>query len=123
LLHEGAGSTAVNAFCEVVFDNSDGRLSVDSDEVVVRRTIGLKKDEFFLQRKRATKREIASLLEGAGFSKGNPYYIIQQGKVNALCMMSALERLELLKEVAGCTVYDEKRADSLKQMEENEHSR
>lgn len=123
LLHEGAGSTAVNAFCELVFDNSDGRLSVDSDEVVVRRTIGLKKDEFFLQRKRATKREIASLLEGAGFSKGNPYYIVQQGKVNALCTMSSLDRLELLKEVAGCTVYDEKRADSLKQMEENEHSR
>jgi len=122
-LHEGAGSTAVNAFCELVFDNSDGRLSVDSDEVVVRRTIGLKKDEFFLQRKRATKREIASLLEGAGFSKGNPYYIVQQGKVNALCTMSSLDRLELLKEVAGCTVYDEKRADSLKQMEENEHSR
>mmetsp|Transcript_23887 Transcript_23887/g.34260 ORF Transcript_23887/g.34260 Transcript_23887/m.34260 type:complete len:1231 (-) Transcript_23887:592-4284(-) len=123
LLHEGAGSTAVNAFCEIVFDNSDGRLSVDSDEVVLRRTIGLKKDEFFIQRKRATKKEIASLLEGAGFSKGNPYYIVQQGKVNALCTMSSADRLDLLKEVAGCTVYDEKRTDSLKQMEENKHSR
>ena len=107
----------------MVFDNSDGRLAVDSDEVVLRRTIGLKKDEFFVQRKRATKKEIASLLEGAGFSKGNPYYIVQQGKVNALCTMSSADRLELLKEVAGCTVYDEKRADSLKQMEENGHSR
>ena len=37
LLHEGSGSTAVNAFCEIVFDNSSGRLSVDSDEVVLRR--------------------------------------------------------------------------------------
>jgi structural maintenance of chromosome 3 (chondroitin sulfate proteoglycan 6) len=55
--------------------------------------------------------------------KGNPYYIVQQGKVNALCTMSSADRLELLKEVAGCTVYDEKRADSLKQMEENRHSR
>lgn len=55
--------------------------------------------------------------------KGNPYYIVQQGKVNALCTMSSADRLDLLKEVAGCTVYDEKRADSLKQMEENKHSR
>jgi len=54
---------------------------------------------------------------------GNPYYIVQQGKVNALCTMSSADRLELLKEAAGCTVYDEKRTDSLKQMEENRHSR
>ena len=65
LLHEGSGSTAVNAFVEIVFDNSDNRFSLEnSDEVVLRRTIGHKKDEFFLQRKRANKTEIMSLLEG-----------------------------------------------------------
>lgn len=65
MLHEGSGSTAVNAFVEIVFDNSDNRFSLEnSDEVVLRRTIGHKKDEFFLQRKRANKTEIMSLLEG-----------------------------------------------------------
>ena len=49
------------AFVEVVFDNSDGRLTVEMDEVVLRRTIGLKKDEFFLNRKRVTKGEVGSL--------------------------------------------------------------
>jgi len=120
LLHEGSGSAAVNAFVEIVFDNSDNRFSMEnSDEVVLRRTIGHKKDEFFLQRKRATKNEIMSLLEGAGFSKSNPYFIVQQGKVNALCTMSDGERLQLLKEVAGTTVYDEKKEESLAKMEEN----
>ena len=85
--------------------------------------MGLKKDEFFVRRKRATKKGLGSFLEGAGFSKGNPYYIVQQGKVNALCVMSPSERLDLLKEIAGCTMYDEKRGDSLRQMEENESSR
>jgi structural maintenance of chromosome 3 (chondroitin sulfate proteoglycan 6) len=28
------------AYVEIVFDNSDGRFSVDSDEVIIRRTIG-----------------------------------------------------------------------------------
>ena len=66
----------MNAFVEVVFDNSDNRFSLEnSDEVVLRRTVGSKKDEFFLQRKRATKQEISSLLEGAGFSKSNPYFM------------------------------------------------
>eukprot|EP00559_Dactyliosolen_fragilissimus_P001253 CAMPEP_0184864430 /NCGR_PEP_ID=MMETSP0580-20130426/14928_1 /TAXON_ID=1118495 /ORGANISM="Dactyliosolen fragilissimus" /LENGTH=1284 /DNA_ID=CAMNT_0027363219 /DNA_START=16 /DNA_END=3870 /DNA_ORIENTATION=- len=123
LLHEGSGSAAVNAFVEVVFDNSDGRMSLEnSDEVVLRRTVGHKKDEFFLQRKRASRQEIMSLLEGAGFSKSNPYFIVQQGKVNALCVMSDKERLNLLKEVAGTTVYDEKKAESLKKMEDNRSS-
>mmetsp|Transcript_7359 Transcript_7359/g.16017 ORF Transcript_7359/g.16017 Transcript_7359/m.16017 type:complete len:418 (-) Transcript_7359:309-1562(-) len=123
LLHEGSGSAAVNAFVEIVFDNSDNRFSLEnSDEVVLRRTIGHKKDEFFLQRKRATKNEIMSLLEGAGFSKSNPYFIVQQGKVNALCTMSDAERLQLLKEVAGTTVYDEKKEESAAKMEENRAS-
>jgi structural maintenance of chromosome 3 (chondroitin sulfate proteoglycan 6) len=89
LLHEGAGSAAVNAYVEIVFDNSDHRIGLEnSDEVVLRRTIGLQKDEFFLQRRKATKKDVQSLLEGAGFSKSNPYYIVQQGKVQDLCTMS-----------------------------------
>lgn len=61
-----------------------GRLSVESDEVVLRRTVGHKKDEFFLNRKRVQKSEVQSLLETAGFSKSNPYYIVQQGKVKLI---------------------------------------
>ena len=89
---------------------------------MLRRTVGQKKDEFFLQRKRANKNEIMSLLEGAGFSKSNPYYIVQQGKVSALCTMNDAQRLKLLKEVAGTTVYDEKKLESLSKMEENQAS-
>jgi structural maintenance of chromosome 3 (chondroitin sulfate proteoglycan 6) len=73
-----------------------------------------KKDEFFLNRKRVQKTEVISLLESAGFSKSNPYYIVQQGKVANLCVMKDKDRLELLKEVAGTTVYEERRAESLK---------
>lgn len=73
-----------------------------------------KKDEFFLNRKRVQKSEVISLLESAGFSKANPYYIVQQGKVSNLCVMKDKDRLELLKEVAGTTVYEERRAESLK---------
>jgi structural maintenance of chromosome 3 (chondroitin sulfate proteoglycan 6) len=110
----------VNAFVEIVFDNSDHRFNVEqSDEVVLRRTVGLHKDEFFLQRRRATKQEIQSLLEGAGFSKSNPYFIVQQGKVQDLCTMSDAERLKLLQEVAGTVVYDEKKAESVRKMQEN----
>jgi len=116
LLHEGAGSGVLAAYVEIVFDNSDGRLSVESEEVILRRTVGHKKDEFFLNRKRVQKSEVMSLLESAGFSKSNPYYIVQQGKVANLCLMKDKDRLNLLKEVAGTTVYEERRAESTKIM-------
>jgi len=38
----------------------------------------LKKDEFFLNKRRKTKEEILSMLESAGFSRANPYYIVKQ---------------------------------------------
>jgi structural maintenance of chromosome 3 (chondroitin sulfate proteoglycan 6) len=73
-----------------------------------------KKDEFFLNRKRITKAEVVSLLESAGFSRSNPYYIVEQGKISALCTINDKERLALLKEVAGTTVYEERRSESVK---------
>ena len=102
------------AYVEIIFENSDGRFPIESDEVVLRRTVGHKKDEFFINRKRCQKSEVTSLLESAGFSRSNPYYIVQQGKVANLCTMKDRDRLNLLREVAGTTVYEERRAESLR---------
>ena len=85
---------------------------------MLKRAIGLKKDEYFIDRKHVTKTEVpcpnptlplalplpltphltptptphpnqvASLLESAGFSRSNPYNIVQQGKVVQLTVMS-----------------------------------
>lgn len=54
------------------------------------------------------------MLETAGFSKSNPYYIVEQGKVTKITEMSDKQRLELLKEIAGTNVYEEKKDESLK---------
>lgn len=123
LLHEGAGASVLSAYVEMVFDNTDGRLPSDRDEVALRRMIGLKKDEYVLDRKNVTRTEVFNLLEAAGFSRSNPYYIVQQGKVAKLCAMSDVGRLELLQEVAGTSVYDERREESLKIMEDTDRKR
>ena len=82
LLNEGAGAAVVQAYVEIVFDNSDRRLDNDKEEVTIKRQIGLKKDEYFVDQKHVTKQDIANMLETAGFSKSNPYYIVEQGKVS-----------------------------------------
>ncbi|XP_034219303.1 structural maintenance of chromosomes protein 3 isoform X2 [Prunus dulcis] len=123
LLHEGAGHQVLSAFVEIVFDNADNRIPVDKEEVRLRRTIGLKKDEYFLDGKHITKTEVMNLLESAGFSRSNPYYVVQQGKIASLTLMKDSERLDLLKEIGGTRVYEERRRESLKIMQETGNKR
>ncbi|EAS34253.3 chromosome segregation protein sudA [Coccidioides immitis RS] len=118
LLHEGSGSAVMSAYVEIIFDNSDERFPTGKNELILRRTIGLKKDEYTLDRKNATKADVMNLLESAGFSRSNPYYIVPQGRVTTLTNMKDSERLVLLKEVAGTQVYEARRAESLKIMNE-----
>ncbi|KAJ3504676.1 hypothetical protein NLJ89_g7812 [Agrocybe chaxingu] len=124
LLHEGVSVAAtLSAFVEIVFDNSDNRFPTGHDEVILRRTIGLKKDEYSLDKKSASKADVMNLLESAGFSKSNPYYIVPQGRITALTNAKDHERLALLKEVAGTKVYEQRRAESLKIMADTDAKR
>lgn len=63
-----------------------------------------------------SKAEVMNFLESAGFSRSNPYFMVQQGRISALATMRDEERLELLKEVAGTRVYDTRRDESAKIM-------
>jgi structural maintenance of chromosome 3 (chondroitin sulfate proteoglycan 6) len=159
---------------EIVFDNSDNRFPTGKEELVLRRTIGIKKDEYSLDKKSASKADVMKLLESAGFSKSNPYYIVPQGRVRmwfvalyrdclphgalaiflifllrsaypssqtrapwisdghradlstqitALTNAKDQERLMLLKEVAGTKVYEQRRAESLRIIEDTDSKR
>eukprot|EP01116_Phalansterium_solitarium_P011947 TRINITY_DN2782_c0_g1_i1.p1 TRINITY_DN2782_c0_g1~~TRINITY_DN2782_c0_g1_i1.p1 ORF type:complete len:1237 (+),score=666.00 TRINITY_DN2782_c0_g1_i1:202-3912(+) len=123
LLHEGSGENVMSAYVEIVFDNKDQRFPTEKDEVVLRRSIGVKKDEYTLDRRRVTKHDVQNLLESAGFSRSNPYYIVQQGKVADVTNMRDADRLELLKDIAGTKVYDERRDESVRIMADSDAKR
>lgn len=108
----------MSAYVEVAFDNSDGRFPTGNDELLLRRTIGLKKDEYSLDRKNATKQDVMQLLENAGFSRANPYYIVPQGRITRLTNMKDSERLDVLKSVAGTQQFVAKKEESQKIMSE-----
>jgi structural maintenance of chromosome 3 (chondroitin sulfate proteoglycan 6) len=55
---------------------------------------------------------VINLLESAGFSRSNPYYIVKQGKINQMATAPDSHRLKLLREVAGTRVYDDRKAES-----------
>uniref|UniRef100_A0A8C2AR61 Structural maintenance of chromosomes protein n=1 Tax=Cyprinus carpio TaxID=7962 RepID=A0A8C2AR61_CYPCA len=122
-LQEGTGPRVISAFVEIIFDNSDNRLPIDKEEVSLRRVIGAKKDQYFLDKKMVTKNDVMNLLESAGFSRSNPYYIVKQGKINQMATAPDSQRLKLLREVAGTRVYDERKEESISLMKETEGKR
>eukprot|EP01062_Namystynia_karyoxenos_P016167 TRINITY_DN1588_c5_g1_i1.p1 TRINITY_DN1588_c5_g1~~TRINITY_DN1588_c5_g1_i1.p1 ORF type:complete len:1262 (+),score=578.53 TRINITY_DN1588_c5_g1_i1:119-3904(+) len=122
LLHEGTGRTVLSAYVEIVFDNSDGRLQVgpsDSNDpvVTIRRTVGLKKDEYRVNDKASSASEVQQIFEVAGLSAQNPYNIVQQGRISRFAMMSDEQRFEVIKDVAGTQVYENRREESVKLLE------
>lgn len=123
LLHEGTGPRVISAFVEIIFDNSDGRIPIDKNDVCLRRVIGAKKDQYFLNRKAVTKLDVMNLLESAGFSRSNPYYIVKQGKINQMATAPDSHRIKLLREVAGTRVYDERREESKGILKDTESKR
>ncbi|XP_021712538.1 LOW QUALITY PROTEIN: structural maintenance of chromosomes protein 3-like [Aedes aegypti] len=120
LLHEGTGARAMSAYVEIIFDNSDNRVPIDKEEIFLRRVIGAKKDQYFLNKKVVPRSEVVNLLESAGFSNSNPYYIVKQGKINQMATAPDSHRLKLLREVAGTRVYDERKEESMNILKETD---
>uniref|UniRef100_A0A3Q2PGX2 Structural maintenance of chromosomes protein 3 n=1 Tax=Fundulus heteroclitus TaxID=8078 RepID=A0A3Q2PGX2_FUNHE len=110
--------------CWVIFTDETSLLpQIDKEEVSLRRVIGAKKDQYFLDKKMVTKNDVMNLLESAGFSRSNPYYIVKQGKINQMATAPDSQRLKLLREVAGTRVYDERKEESISLMKETEGKR
>lgn len=95
-------------------------MDLNVDEVIVRRVIGAKSDHYFLQGKVIRRAEWISMMEIAGFTPANPFYIVKQGQVNYsstllfvkfdtcirfqimdLAMCSDEKRLDLVKDLGG----------------------
>lgn len=113
LLHEGTGAKAMVAFVEIIFDNTDARVLIEQELIYIKRVIGFKKDQYFLNKKVVPRTEVMNLLESAGLSNANPYYIVKQGKINQIATSPDAARLNILREVAGTRIYDEKKDQSI----------
>ncbi|XRA96449.1 structural maintenance of chromosomes protein [Pycnococcus provasolii] len=132
LVYNGPGGTGVHsAYVEVVFDNTDGRLRNNGkDEVRLGRIVRLRRtvrlhmnstsDEYHVNGIQKAKTKVANLLERAGFSRSNPYYVVQQGKISRLADMKDSQRLHLLKEIGCINTYEERRKESVKILAEAE---
>ncbi len=101
----------------IVFDNKTKMFPIEEDEVKVTRTVrqdGASK--YKINGKTKTRQEILELL---GTAKINPdgYNIILQGDIVRLVEMSPIERRQIIEEIAGIGMYEEKKHQALNELQ------
>ena len=106
------------ASVKLIFDNRDGKIHLDFDEVVFERKVfrdGL--NEYYLNDSQVRLKDIVELLArmGLGETKHN---IIGQGEVDRILLSGARERKEMLEEAIGLRVYQLKKNETERKLDE-----
>ncbi|NOY30637.1 MAG: chromosome segregation protein SMC [Planctomycetes bacterium] len=117
----GRGQTNA-AEVTLIFDNSDGVLAVDAEEVhISRRVYRSGEGEYLINRQPCRLRDIRDVFAGTGVSTG-AYSIIEQGKVDALLQSSPRERRLIFEEAAGVSRFKIKRQEASRRLERVEQN-
>ena len=102
----------------VLFDNSDRKIPVDSDLVTIIREMNDKgESDYHLDNKKINRNRLRDIFEmaNADLSQLNA---VQQGTVTRISEMSNEEKRKTIEDLVGLSYFDEKKAESVKQLTE-----
>ena len=106
----------------LTFDNEDGKIPIDFDEVCISRKIfrdGL--NEYYINDSHVRLKDVVEIMAriGLGESKHN---IIGQGEVDRILLSSSADRREMLEDALGLRVYAIKKNEALRKLDQTENN-
>ncbi len=118
LIYNGGKTKNPSKLAEVsiVFDNAKRIFPIQEESVKVTRLVNQDgNSKYKINGKTKTRQEI---LECLGAAKINPdgYNIILQGDIIRLVEMSSVERRQIVEEIAGISVYEEKKQQAINEL-------
>ena len=106
----------------LLFCNKSRKLSLDNDEVEVRRRIFRSGESQYLLNKAPVRlRDILDLFMGTGIG-AESYSLVEQGKVDLILSSHAQERRLIFDEASGITKYKTQKKEALRRLEETEQN-
>jgi chromosome segregation protein len=120
MIFSGSERRARMGMAEVTMtlDNSSRWLPVEFEEVAItRRSHRSGENEYLLNGNRVRLRDITEMLGKSGLSK-RTYTVIGQGLIDTALSLRPQERRNLIEEAAGLTLYQSRREDALKRLDE-----
>ncbi len=108
------------ATVKLVFDNSDGKFSLDSKEVILERSVRHNGQSVYkINNEAKTRQEVLELLAVAGIDPRG-FNIVLQGEIQSFVKMRPEERRQVIEEVAGISVYEARKERSLNELEKTD---
>ena len=101
---------------KILFDNSDRKIPVDSDSLTVIREMNEKGESVYhLDNKKTNRTRILNMFDiaNAGLNQLNA---VQQGTVTRISEMNNEEKRQTIEDIIGLSFFDEKKADSEKNL-------
>ena len=110
------------ATASITFDNSDGWLPIDFNEVAIaRRAYRDGQNEYLINGQRVRLRDVSELLAKSGLAE-RTYTVIGQGLVDAALSLKAGERRRLFEEAAGIGLYRSRREEALRRLDSTQRN-
>ena len=104
----------------IYFDNTSGIFPTEDKEIKVSRIVKARGNSVYkINDETRTRQQVVELLS---LAKINPdgYNIILQGDIHGFVGMSSVEKRRVIEEVAGISVYEERKNKALKELEKVE---
>jgi len=116
LLYNGGPSAeaekARGARVVIQFDNSDGRIPLDTTTVTVSREVNKSGQSVYrLNGRRATRSRIVDILSMAGISPTG-HNVVMQGTITRMAEIAPHERRKILEDLIGIAQYDAEKAEA-----------
>lgn len=109
---------ANRAGVKVTFDNASRLLDIDFNEVVIERVVYRDgQNEYLMNGSVVRLKDVIRILAGANIG-GSGYQIISQGEADRILNASPKERREMVEDALGLKLYQHKKAESERKLEE-----
>lgn len=106
----------------LTFDNSDGTLPLDFNEVTITRRVFRSGDsEYFINKSHCRLKDIHDLLSNTGLGRDS-MTVIGQNKIDEILNSKAEDRRLLFEDAAGITKYKQRKKEALRKLEDTQQN-
>ncbi len=107
---------AKEATVAIYFDNKDKDFPVEENEIKLSRTVRQSGASIYkINNKTVTRNQVVELLSHARINPDG-YNIVLQGDIVRIVEMSPLERRKIIEEIAGISIYEEKKQKAINEL-------
>jgi chromosome segregation protein len=119
LFHDTQNNSHKLVRVSITFDNKNRGIPIDSDNVTLTREMegSAGESQYHLNGKKVAKSTITELLQIV-VAVPNKLNIVQQGMITRISELNSEERRKIIEDIIGLSYFDEKKEESLKQLDE-----